>query len=59
MMSPAGEGLISWLSVVMSTCEGVTFPLVSWVRCGSGLIVSISDRCPVSYLDALIQLSVW
>ena len=30
---PAGKGLTSWLSFVMSNCEVVTFPLVSWVRC--------------------------
>ena len=37
LWSPAGKGLASWLSFVMSHCEVVTFPLVSWVRCGSGL----------------------
>ena len=35
MWSPAGKGLTSWLSFVMSNCEDVTFPLVSWVRCGA------------------------
>ena len=35
LWSPAGKGLISWLSSVMSNCEFVTFPLVSWVRCGT------------------------
>ena len=30
--SPAGKRLTSWLSFVMSNCEVVTFPLVSWVR---------------------------
>ena len=29
-----GKGLTSWLSFVVSICEFVTFPLVSWVRCG-------------------------
>ena len=29
------EGLTSWLSFVVSNCECVTFPLVSWVRCGT------------------------
>ena len=24
-----------WLSFVVSYCEFVTFPLVSWVRCGT------------------------
>ena len=28
-----GKGLASWLSFVVSNCEFVTFPLVSWVRC--------------------------
>ena len=35
LWSPAGKGLTSWLSFVMSDCEVVTFPLVSWVRCGA------------------------
>ena len=33
--SPAGKGLTSWLSFVVSNCEFVTFPLVSWVRVGT------------------------
>ena len=33
--SPAGKGLTSWLSFVVSYCEFVTFPLVSWVRYGT------------------------
>ena len=32
---PAVKGLTSWLSFVVYNCECVTFPLVSWVRCGS------------------------
>ena len=32
--SSAGKGLKSWLPFVMFICEFVTFPLVSWVRCG-------------------------
>ena len=35
LWSPAEKGLTSWLSFVMSDCEVVTFPLVSWVRCGA------------------------
>ena len=35
LWSPAGKGLASWLSFVMSNCEVVTFLLVSWVRCGA------------------------
>ena len=34
LWSPAGKGLTTCLSFVMSNCELVTFPLVSWVRCG-------------------------
>ena len=35
LWSPAGKELTSWLSFVVSNCEFVTFPLVSWVRCGT------------------------
>ena len=35
LRSPAGKGLTSWLSFVVSNCEFVTFPLVPWVRCGT------------------------
>ena len=35
LWSSAGKGLTSWLSFVVSNCEIVTFPLVSWVRCGT------------------------
>ena len=35
LWSPAGKGLTSWLSFVVSNCEFVNFPLVSWVRCGT------------------------
>ena len=37
LWSPAGKGLTSWLLLVVSNCEFVTFPLVSWVRCGTQL----------------------
>ena len=37
LWSPAGKGLTSWLSFVVSYCEFVTFPLLSWVRCGTWL----------------------
>ena len=37
LWSPAGKGLTSWLSFVVSNCEFVTFPLVPWVRCGTWL----------------------
>ena len=32
LWSPAGKGLASWFSFVVSNCEFVTFPLVSWPR---------------------------
>ena len=35
LWSPSGKRLTSWLSFVMSNCDVVTFPLVSWVRCGA------------------------
>ena len=35
LWSPAGKGLTSWLSFVVSNREFVTFPLVSWARCGT------------------------
>ena len=35
LWSPAGKGLTSWVLIVVSNCEFVTFPLVSWVRCGT------------------------
>ena len=34
LWSPAGKGLTFWFSFVMSSCEVVTFPLVSWVGHG-------------------------
>ena len=34
---PAGKGLASWLSFVVYNCEFVTFPLISWVSCGTWL----------------------
>ena len=35
LRSPAGKGLTSWLSFVMSNWDVVTFPLVSWARRGA------------------------
>ena len=32
---PAGKGLTFWLSFVVYNWEFVTFPLVSWVMCGT------------------------
>ena len=35
LWSPAGKGLTSWVSFVVSSCELATFLLVSRVRCGT------------------------
>ena len=37
LSSGSWKGLTSWLSFVMSECEFATFPLVSWVWCGTWL----------------------
>ena len=37
LWSPAGKGLTSWISFVVSNCEFVTFPLVFLVGCGTWL----------------------
>ena len=52
LWSPAGKGLTSWLSFVMSNCVFVTFPcgILGQVRY---LIVSIPYLCPLSYLYKL------
>ena len=31
LRSPAGKGLTSWLSFVISICDVIAFPLVPWV----------------------------
>ena len=57
LWSPAGKGLTSLLWFVVSICEFVTFPLVSWVRCGTWLyrflifapLLTLMDR--VAYED--------
>ena len=51
LWSTAGKGLTSWLSFVMSYCDVVPFPLVSWVRC------AITALCHLSYfyLDTLMS----
>ena len=48
LWSPAGKGLTSWLSFVMSNCEFVTFPIGILGQVWS-LIVSIPYLCPLSY----------
>ena len=51
LWSPACKGLTSWLSFVVSNCAFVTFPLVSWIRCGTGLI---PDFCTLTYCPILL-----
>ena len=50
LWSPAGKGLNSWLTFVMSNCEVVTFPIgiLGQVWC---LIASIPDLCPFFFSD--------
>ena len=43
LWSPAGEGLTSWLSFVVSNCKFVTFSLVS-----------IPDLCTLTYFESPI-----
>ena len=61
LWSPAGKGLTSWLSFVVSNCEFVTFSLVSWVRCGTRLyrflIVAPLVTLTIFRLHSLIVLT--
>ena len=50
---PAGKGLTSWLSFVMSNCDVVTFSFVSW----SGVVLDCIDSLSLpSFL--LLKLNV-
>ena len=53
LWSPAGKGLTSWLSFLVSKCDFVTFPFVSLVRCTT-YFVSIPDLCTLTYLNVII-----
>ena len=53
LWSPAGTGLTSWLSFVVSNCEFVTFPLVSWS--GVVFVVSIPDLCTLTYFHIMFN----
>ena len=49
LWSPAGKGLTSWLSFVVSKCEFVTFTLGRvWY-----LIVSTPDLCTLTYFNPI------
>ena len=52
LWSPAGKVLTSWLSFVVSYCEFVTLPLVSWVRRGTWLY-QLPIFAPLLTLDAI------
>ena len=54
LWSPAGKGLTSWLSIVVSYCEFVTFPLVSWVGCGTWLYRLLIFAPLLTLLSSLI-----
>ena len=52
LWSPAGKGLVSWLSVVVLNCVVVSFPF--GILCQVWyLIVSIPDLCPLSYFHTV------
>ena len=50
LWSPARKGLTSWLSSVMSICDVVSFPLVSWVMCGAWLYRFLSIALFLTFL---------
>ena len=61
LCSPALKGLTSWPSFALSSCEFVTLPLVSWVRCGSWLyrfliFASLLTFMQTKYLCVLIHI---
>ena len=58
LWSPAGKGLTSWLSFVMSICEVVTFSLVSWVRCGARLYRFMIFALFLTFICFLVTTSV-
>ena len=58
LWSPAEKGLTSWLSFVMSNCEVVTFPLVSWVRCGAWLYRFLIFVLFLTFMCYLVTTSV-
>ena len=57
LWSPAGKGLISWLSFVMSNCDVVTFPLVSWVRCGAWLYLFLIFALFLTFTTTMLQVN--
>ena len=57
LLSPAGKGLTSWPTFVVSNCEFVTFSIgilgQVWY-----LIVSIPDLCILIYFESLTSTSI-
>ena len=54
LWSPAGKGLTSWFSFVVSNCEFVSiYPLVS-IGQAWYLIVSIPDLCTFTYFAVFV-----
>ena len=53
LWSPAGKGLTSWLSFVVSNYEFATFPLATCVRCGTSLYRFLI------FAPLLTLISVW
>ena len=55
LWSPAGKGLTSWLSFVVSNCECRHFPVgiqgQVWY-----LIVSIPDLCTITNIDGMLRI---
>ena len=50
LWSHAGKGLTSWLPFVLLNCVNATFPY-SILGQVWYLIISIPDRCPISYFN--------
>ena len=67
LWSPAGKGLTCWLSFVVSNCESVPFPLVSWVRCGTwlyrflifALLLTLVYKELIIFITAYWKTSCW
>ena len=58
LWSPAGKGLTSWLSFVVSNCEFVTIPLVSWVRCGTWLYRFLGRQACIVWIGKGVEFSI-
>ena len=58
LWSPAGKGLTSWLSFLVSNCEFVTFPLVSRVRCVTWLYRFLIFAPLLTY-NPIANISKW